>query len=341
MDLSCYVAPWALPREGIPIHLIWKHQTDYDHILVNHPKDIEITEYYNVKNHHIVKDGLVKIESLRSPGFFGFVLATKNIFDNLHIEKEFTISFIKDEKICLSKNLKAHYYRPKIEIIDCPEIITLSDGMDSSGLVKVTMKLWGFGKVSMSTEFNHGGGFEANPESLYRELVGRLLSVFRDMPHEEQKEHSIMINKDWLEREVQNYADKLNNGELPLDINEHDLDDFKDWIGQPENMDTLKIFLSRQMENILIDSLLFYFDRFPTDEVELRQGSPEVHIKHATENLQIRFHYRDSIQNEYEPIEVSLKINDERSNKRADTKIPIGIRWIKERIVPEEEEVCE
>ncbi len=340
MDLSCYVAPWALPLEEVPVHLIWDSKHIYDHIVVNLPTDLEIKQFYNVESHTEEENG-VRITELKSQGFFGFIIATKSLFSNLHLVKDFTVSFFKEGEPTIEQKMRAHFYRPKLKLLECPEFVTLSDDTNLSKLVQITMRLYGFGKVNISIDFNIGGGFETNPESLYRELIGRLLSLFKETQDEELNARPIRIDPKWLEREVQTYADRLNKGELPLDLDEHDLDDFREWIGNPENIDMLKGLLSRQMENILIDSLLFYFDRFPTDDVQLKQGRPEMHITQATENVGLRFRYQDSLQNDYEPIEFAVRVIDERQNKREAIKIPINIKWIKDRIVPTEEGYCD
>jgi hypothetical protein len=338
MKVSYYIAPWALPREEVPIHLVWEKQIDFDFIRIDLPAGIQVKEFYNV---HIFKDhdNSVIIKKLKTSGFFGFVIALEELFDSLHLAKDITLAFVKSDRNLYSKTLRANFYRPKLELIDSPKSITLIDNADLKQILKMTLKLVGFGRINITTDINIGGGFHTRGEALYRELVGRLLSAFKNLEFDDTEERGISIDPNWLEKEAKKYVRKLKHGEVPDEFSEHDLEEFREWINNPENSEAVLEALSRQMENILIDSLLFYFDRFPTDGVEFRQGTPAMCIESATENVQIRFRYSDSLQNEYEPIQMAVRIFDQRTSNRDETEIPINIRWIKETMRPIKEGV--
>ena len=80
--------------------------------------------------------------------------------------------------------------------------------------------------------------------------------------------------------------------------------------------------------------MLFYFEKYPMDNVQMPQGKPVIFVERATQKVRIRFRYRDAMLNEYKPIEITININDERKNKTRPLEIPINIKWIFEIINP-------
>ncbi len=48
IKFKTYIAPWVLPNEDIPAHLIWDKDFEFNHIEIYLPEDIKLKEILNV-----------------------------------------------------------------------------------------------------------------------------------------------------------------------------------------------------------------------------------------------------------------------------------------------------
>jgi hypothetical protein len=224
----------------------------------------------------------------------------------------------------------ANIYRPELSVAEKPDIVVLEDNSNPRDLVNLSLRISGFGRIEVMTEINIRGRFEPNLEPLYRETTRRIVSSLKSKEVHVNKKENIRINPTYLQETTKDFIDRIRKGELSLDLEREDIEDFKTWISNEANYAKISALVSEQLESILIDSLLYYFDRYPTDGVELFGGKPAIILQSAIQNLNIRFRYRDSLHNEYEPLQVDIPVQDSRSNK----KVPINIKWIQEQSNP-------
>jgi hypothetical protein len=331
---SEYIAPWALPKEEIPVHLVWKPTIRFDHIQILLTPDMTIKEFYNVDQFERLNSE-IKIRKLYTPNFFGFVVSTIEQIKQSHEQREITINFMTDGKIQHSRIFTANIYRPELSIVEKPDVIVLKDNSKLDELVTISLGLSGFGNIEITTELEIGGKFEPNVEPLFQEMTRRLTTTFRsDIPSLEKKS-KIKINPEFVKKTTQAFIESIRKGEAPLTMNGADVADFKKWIQDDSNQEKIVKVVSEHLENILIDSLLYYFNRYPTEGVALSGGSPSVIIKSADENLKLRFKYRDSLRNEYEPVLVEIAVKDSRTrNRDRELKIPVNIKWVHRQINP-------
>ena len=122
-------------------------------------------------------------------------------------------------------------------------------------------------------------------------------------------------------------------------LNEEDIEDFRKWMENDDSKENLQKIMAEHLENIIIESILYYFNKYPTENVALYGGNPSVIIKDAVQQLVIRFKYRDSLLNEYRPMIIEIPITDLRENKSKELKIPINMKWVHEQINPLNDEV--
>ena len=47
---SEYIAPWALPKEEIPVHLVWVPEAKFEVIELLLEPEMSVKEFYNVKS---------------------------------------------------------------------------------------------------------------------------------------------------------------------------------------------------------------------------------------------------------------------------------------------------
>lgn len=331
---SEYIAPWALPKEDIPVHFIWKPTMSFDHIQILLTPDMTIKEFYNVESFERL-DSEIKIGKLYTPNFFGFVVATKEKIKQSHEQRQIAINFIANGKIQQSRILIANIYRPELSVIEMPEAVILKDDSNLNELITISLRLSGFGRMEIITEMEIGGKFEPNVEPLFKEMTRRLTSTFKSEISSIEKKSKIKINPEYVKQTTQAFIESIRKGEVPLKMSNRDIQDFKKWIQDDSNYEKIVKVVSEHLENILVDSLLYYFNRYPTEGVALSGGSPSAIIRSADENLKLRFKYRDSFRNEYEPVLVEIAVKDLRTkNRDKELKIPINLKWVHQQINP-------
>jgi len=331
--ISEYIAPWALSNEEIPIHLVWDPSFEYKSIQVETPEGITVKDFFNVDS--IEKRGSrLTINALKTPNYLGFLVSSQKVHQKPHIRKEIKVQFISSDNEKHSHSFVANIYRPFLTLIEKPKKVILSDDSNLRKLVSISLKLQGFGRIRTRFEISTGGEFRTRAEPLYREVVRRMISSLKLDETSSEEKKDIEIDAIRLQAIAKEFIGKMKKGEFPLDVGKEDLKDFQRWMSDEKNQTQLADLVSRHLESILIDSLLFYLEKYPTDDVELAQGKPVTLIERATRGIRIKIHYWDSLENEYEPIDVLIPIEDNRADKKTRIEIPINIRWKKELINP-------
>lgn len=328
--LSEYVAPWALPKEEIPIHLFWEEPFSYDRIEIEIPPDFTIKEFFNV-NEFIQEGFKYVIKKLRTSNFFGFIVASKGIISEKYISRKVRIAFFSDTDEVFSKSFSVNVYRPYLSVSKNPEPIVLTEKQEKP--IEIILKLSGFGHIQIRTEISTGGKFFERAEPLYREIVRRMISTFR-FQETEAVEKRIKIDPLYLERKTKEYIKRIENGVLPLEIEHEDLEDFRQWVLDNDNREKIMSIMSRHIERLLVDSLFFYFEKYPANNIRMPQGRPVMLVEKATREVRIRFRYSDDLLNAYTPINLTIPVDDKRQNKSVSLKIPINIKWIFEILNP-------
>jgi len=330
--ISEYVAPWALPKEDIPLHLMWEPTVSYDMIRIKLPTDLILKEFFNVKD-FTQENSLYLISQLKTSNYFGLTVASKEDFEAPHIKRIVNIALIKSGQEVFSKDYEVNIFRPHLSFVESPKVITITDDAQRKEPFWITLKLSGFGNVQIRIEISSGGEFIERAEPLYDEIIRKVIaSLMAGRSEKERKE--IKINPLFLQNKVKEYIERIERKEFPLDVDEKDFKSLQSWIREPSNREKIVELMSRHLESLLVDSLLYYFDRYPTDSIQLPQGKPVMFIEKATQRIVIRFRYRDAMLNEYKPIEIAIDVDDKRKNKIEGKEIPINIRWIIEKINP-------
>jgi hypothetical protein len=305
----------------------------FDSIQISLPPNIKIKEFYNVESFETTDSKMV-VKKLKSTNSLGFVVSLDEIIKEKHVEKRIVVDFVSGEKISYSRLFIANIYRPELSVVEKPNIVVLEDNSNPRDLVNLSLRISGFGRIEVMTEISIGGRFEPNLEPLYRETTRRVMSSLKSKEVHANRKENIHINPTYLQETAKDFIDRIRKGELSLDLEREDIEDFKTWISNEANYAKISELVSEQLESILIDSLLYYFDRYPTDGVELFGGKPAIILQSAIQNLNIRFRYRDSLHNEYEPVQIGMPVQDSRSNKKVGVKVPINIKWIQEQLNP-------
>jgi hypothetical protein len=340
---SQYIAPWALPKEQIPVHLVWVPNMVFDSIQVLLPSEMSVNEFYNVEDFEILNANEILIRKLFSQNYFGFLTSFNEAIHQSHESRRIEVNFLLNKKVVQSKVFLSNIYRPLLTVMEKPSAIILKDDSKTKDLVNISLKIQGFGRITVSTEISIGGKFEPNIEPLFQELTRRLLSsgFGKEMLDIRKKKlgknRSIEINPKFVKQATEAFFDSIKKGELPFQLSEKEIESLKGLASDEVSHEKLIKTFSEHLENIIIDSLLFYFNRYPTDGVSLSGGSPLVIIRNADQGLKIRFKYKDSLDNEYAPVVVDVEVIDSRSDQTKELKLPLNIKWYHEQINPLQE----
>jgi len=310
------------------MHLLWEPTFEIGRIQIDLPSDLTLKEFFNVESFTTHDSTSVTINKLKSPNFFGLVVSYSMVPQEQHLRREIAVQlFSQQEKVC-SHTFVTNIYRPLLSVMDCPSSVTISG--DSVSPLKISLKLSGFGNIQVRTEMSVGGEFVERPEPLYEEMVRRMITTLNRGKTNAETSSPIKIDPLYLERKAKESIEKMERGIFPLDIDQEDLEEFRVWLKDPQNKENVMSLIVRQIENLLVDSLLFYLERYPSDNIELSQGTPRMFIEKATRAVKFRFRYRDMMSNEYPPVEVGVNIDDRRSDKGRRVELPINLNWTTE-----------
>lgn len=278
------------------------------------------------------------INKLKTPNFFGLVVASKDVIEEPHASRKIGVVFILDDEEVYSEDFTANIYRPYVSFVKSPKSVIITDKTKHKQPLEIALKLHGFGRIEIRNEISTGGEFVERSEPLYRAIVRRMISTFK-LDDVKADRKGITISPVYLQRKAKEYIEKIEKGVFPLDIEKEYLEDFRNWVTEENNRTKVTELISRHMENLLVDSLLFYFEQYPADNVLMPQGVPVMFIERATRRVRIRFRYKDAMLNEYKPIEIAVNIDDRREDRTRPMGLPINIKWILETINPLQE--CE
>ncbi len=334
-----YIAPWALPKEEVPFHLILDQTSRYDEVRLKLPPNILLKDMFNVGEYKQIDDEIF-VNSFKTHGFFGCIIAYDDIFEETHVSRIIEINFYYKGKKVHSKSLKANFYRPRLEFVEGPEEIMISDKVEIEKLLKFKIRVMGFGRVGIKIEGTTGEQFNVSSEPLFREIVRRIATAYRQNNQSESKKSSTedtsednggkrpaRIDSDWIMERTSEYWDRIQEGQYPEDLGDELLIEFRNWLKDPTNAEKIREVISVQIEDIILDSLLFYSERFPADKVDLKFGKPSVEIDIVGDILKMRYRYWDAHENEYSPLEINVSVDDVRKRKKQ-IDIPVETEWI-------------
>ena len=330
--LSEFIAPWALPKEDIPIHLVWEPSFQFDTIQVELPPDLILNELFNV-NSYDTNGQTINIQSLKSENFFGLVTSTKDLFEEHHVTRDIHVKFKKTDKVIFQKTFRANIFRPYVTVIKSPTEITITDTSRFDDLLHIKLKLTGFGKISLYNEVSTGGEFKTKPDQLFQEIIRNMLTTFNDESLDFD-DKGIKINPEYLERQALEYIDKIKAGSLPSAIEEELISEFSEWVADETNRSEVMNIISKSLESLLVKSILFHLEKYPENNISMPEGKTSISLEEVTEQIRLKFRYNDALKNEYEQITININVINKTTKPLREHGIPVNIIWEIERLNP-------
>ena len=320
-EIEAYIAPWALPKEHIPLHFKWDRKLEWDEIIVKIPTDFEIVDVLNIKK-STIKNNTIKISKVKdarnSPKMYcGIIITYPKIPFSLWHGGKIKISFLKKNEKISTFELLAKVFRPKLEVVKVPERLILSDRRSPRNL-PLHLRYIGFGDVQLKIEARIGGKIVSRGESLIYEILKRLyhsglFKDFRSRSDGEQNKAGIWVDPEYVKKLAESIYRKIEDGKIPTEeIDKEMLRELREWLTDLKTREKFIEILYGRTKELLLNILMDILTRTPIDNVKLQDTRTMItaNIKAPITNVKIKIYYRDLMLNEYPPIDLSLKIED-------------------------------
>lgn len=338
------IAPWSLPKEEIPVNLKFPKNMVFDKVTITIPEELNFVNFFNVeklsttKNFACIKK-IITTKSTISPCYFGFTVALNEIPKKLKSSKKIVIKIWHNNRILEFLNINAKIFRPKLEVTDIIEKVELTDDNEKYK-VPMNLKYVGFGDIQLKIEGEIEGKLVSQGESIIYEILRRiwLLDSQGELTTKNKAQNNNFHVKQKVIHELTDDIEKkINEGDISgiSDIiDEPDIESFTKWFENPQTKEKFLNVIYTRVEDIFLDLLTEVVGKNPTDNVRLANSQTNIRAKLNShiEYINTRLRYKDSIGNEYDPVEIPVKIVDSRKERTKTTiNMPIVIeKWEEE-----------
>jgi len=329
--VESHIVAWALPKEEIPFRVTWSGPLEFDRIEVEVPDDMEIKELVNVGRHKIIGK-IAEIYEVKQakdvPNYFGSVVSSKGIYDELKVSKPIHVRFYKLSEIVHQVQLEARIFRPLLEVIEAPDKIVLVEGKRQE--LPLIMRYIGFGDIKIAIEGTLRGRLVTRGRSFIYELLKRLAKVGLIVDENTRKElrDRVSISPEFVKKTTQEILGIL---QQPPEEIEEMVQELRKMLAEESVKQAIEEILYARVEDMVLSMVIDLLDRHPVDNVRLAYGETAVEavLQAPVETLELHVHYSDVLNNLYPEISMPIRIESKMSpGKEAMIEIPIKIqRW--------------
>ena len=215
--LSKYLAPWAIPNENIPLHVVWNPDDNIQEINLIKPDNLSVKEVFNAS---YIEDNEEKVRfyNFSSDGYLSIELTSK-LIENLEETHNIYLEFLRDEVIIKKINLSTKILRPELEPIFIPEILNITEvngELTVNSPIKIQYQGVGMTYVHIKTTDNSDLQIEV-PEDMQKSIK----------KFNEDLELCLTEIKPKYPQ-YKSFFDTMNKSELTLEFLESELDVFSD-----------------------------------------------------------------------------------------------------------------
>ena len=335
-DVRC--PQWALPKEEVPIQIkIEKTVTDnIGRVVLDMPPGVRLVDTINVAKHSVSGGHVVVKEINRARlseyDYFGVVVASSEVFDDLKKELTVRVAFHMKNGSVDVLDTPVRIFRPRLEIATAPDSITLTDAKSYEHAIPIHLCFSGFGEIRVSCKCTIGGRIVSHGSSLMNDVVEM---VVRDKMAHFADSHNADASREVDPRNVSLAAEELKNrilsevstkNMLNAGKIDHDTAEILHRLADPDK-ELLMSYIHRTMSTMIIGTLSDMQSRTLGENVQLDSKTAVVMPGEIpTDELVVEFHYADVLGNEYTPVERTIKIRDRRSAKpNIGTDMPLAI----------------
>lgn len=338
-DVRC--PPWALPREEIPLHVKINKQVTLliKTSKINLPNSLKLLDLINVTDYYVENNNVIINEvgmAQKSEfDYFGIVVATRNLIPDLKKQIPITIEFefYDGTKEQIIQNVRV--FRPKLDLTSIPSNISLLDGNKDSLKIPISLKFAGFGEINIRIECKIEGKIVSVGTSMLDEILHLILNNgFAPMPENNNTE--IEVDPNYIESIVKQLKEKFKTDpQIQKMMREQQIDQesIKPMyeLTRIEKEKFMKM-LFKTVEGYVTEIILDILGRQLSNNLQIdSQTKIHAQIKLPTTDVVIKIFYSDVLNNEYDPIEKTIRITDERKNPVGlNVEIPLEISSIDE-----------
>ena len=334
---------WALPREELPFHIkINKDVTDHiKNIKIILPDCIRLIDVINLTNYKTCDNTILinKIEKTEKSyyDYFGIIIATIEPFKELKKEIPLQFEFHFDDGSTEKFSKSARIFRPLLKFKEKPKKIILKNNDANSIKIPISLQFKGFGEISLRSECKISGKIVSVGTSVLDEILVRMLN---DEKLNENKtpnnNENISVNEDYVANVAMQLKEKfLSDGDIRKMLTKQELDDKTKMqlyeLSNEQKERFMKGFY-KTVENYLIQIITDILNRNLSNNLQLYSHAKiRTSIKLPSTKVAIRFFYKDLLDNEYDAIEETVEIIDERENPSTfEVDIPLDITPVDE-----------
>jgi hypothetical protein len=334
LPVELYIAPWALPNEPVPVHVRWHKDFGFEKVKVVLPDGWSFVDFTNLDQVAIegttaTVDKKNVSGSAESSTYFGFAIEHPQIPKDIRHEEVVAITFYESTKVIFSGKLTARLFRPQLSFVKAPESIVLTDASPATSL-PLYLRYSGFGDIQLRVEARIGGRIVSEGGSLPLEILRRLWLFEKSGEKEDVKaakrKAGMIISSDYVKEIVQEVQQIVESGQIPPGaFDKEALTEMREWLKDPGNKGRFMDLLYSRTQDMMLNLLVDLLDSHPARNVSLVDPRARIatEIRAPMEELLLRLRYRDLMMNEYEPVDVTIKIVDKRIKGKPTLNIPI------------------
>jgi hypothetical protein len=329
--ISEFIAPWTLAGEEVPLLFQWEPADAIRELRVELPPGYEFLRAISARSVNVDGRWLVASD-LSVPGYCGLylrrVLPTQEVLSTVESE----VRFVGSEGTFISRRVQLKTVRPKIEFLETPPELVLTDEMGSSQGTKSELVLrlrhTGLGSATLEIQCRVRGAIVSRNQDLFEDVLRRVITLLRKGGGRDRAEydraksktkHDLGVEVDvdpFSEEDMQRLRgqlmDFLKDGTLPTDLAEDaHLDQVAAYVNQVD-LNELNELFREQLFFRLTRQILEGMGRFPSDFTEIQGGPASVFLGGPGSRLTVTIRYADQTGNQYDPIEAHIPIRDER-----------------------------
>ena len=328
---------WALPREHIPLHVKIEKGVvaGIDRVKITLPDCLELVDTINIADYQ--SDGAITVTEIEKSeqsdyDYFGIVIATTEPFAELKKQVPIKIDFIYRDGGSESTTHHVRIFRPHLEFEQVPENIVLTENNRLN--LPISMRFSGFGEISIRAECVIGGDIVSEGTSVLDEILRRMVS--QGIMSGGEHPTDVRIDRNYIEKTVVELREQVStDADIRRMIRDKRID--KDLVDELYELirshkhsvvdlfyKTVEVYLAQIVSDLLSRNL--------SDNSHLEsQTKIRTLIKVSPAKMSVKFFYKDLLGNEYEPIEKTIMIIDERSNTAGvAVEIPLDITNVDE-----------
>lgn len=336
--VKLHIAPWALPNEPMPIHIGWEPQFDFQTATVGIPEGFDFVEFTNLDKVRLEGRKAIVDKSMVGKGgtssYFGCVICCGRIPKETSFEGMVVVSFVHHEQVEFSRELLARIFRPQLAFIDAPETIELKDGGTVRSL-PLHLRYTGFGDIQLRVEATIGGNIVSEGGSIAFEILRRLwLSEISEKEEDEtaaKKKENLKVAPQYVKAIADEVQQIVATGQMPTDMLDRGvLEEIRAWLQDTRRKRAFMDVLYSRIEDMLLGMLVDLLESHPATNVRLVDPRAKIstQIRAPIEKLMLRLRYQDLLGNDYDPVEVPIRIIDRRTQAKPALDIPIVIeKW--------------